>query len=106
MRVVIGVGELDYTAITASTAGTAITALTLAYDSLCIGFENTTDVQLIVAIDGVQKKRVPAGSYRVLDLGANNGSFAKGTVVAVFRSAAGAPASGVFEVTSVQPSLV
>lgn len=91
--------ELAFGAITGTSAGTANAVLTLVNDAVNIGFENTTDVQLVVTLDGVQKKRVPAGSFRVFDLGTNGSRLAAGTVVGVFR-AAGAPTSGTFEVVS------
>lgn len=74
--------------------------ITLAKDAGNVGVENTTDVQLVITIGGVQAKRIPAGAYRVLDLATNGGRIASGTVIGVFR-AAGAPTSGVIEVVAV-----
>jgi len=93
-------GELAFGSITAATAGTANPVLTLVKDSVSLGFENTTDVQLVVTINLVQKKRVPANSFRIIDLGTNKSRLAAGTVIGVFR-AAGAPTVGTFEVLSV-----
>lgn len=99
-RVAIQSSELAFGAITGTTPGTANAVLTLASDSGILSFENTTDQQLVVTLDGNQFKRVPAGAFRVYDLRAGTSRQPKGMVVGVFRGA-GAPTSGAFEVVSV-----
>lgn len=96
------------TAVSTTTAATSITVLTTNKDTVQIGIENTTNVQVFISqapVDragvvgtAVYRKAIPAGGYRVLDLKGNGVAFGP-SVWGVY--AASTPASGIVEIVAV-----
>lgn len=101
------------TAVNVTTPATAITVLYVNADHVMLGFENTTNVAVIISRQPVTVagnsttvtgtaayfKTVPAGAYRVFDVKANTVAFGP-AVYGVY--AAATPASGIVEMISVK----
>jgi hypothetical protein len=64
-------GELAAAGVTGTTGSNGNTVLTLTRQATCLSMENTTDKEVMIASGSTLIKRVPAYSYRVLDLGTN-----------------------------------
>jgi hypothetical protein len=96
-RIVPQRGELAAAALSATTAGTAHAVLTTTKDSVLVSIENTTDAELMVTRDGVDFKRMPAGSFRVFDVKADGVAFGP-YVWGVYEI--GNPTSGFIEIVA------
>lgn len=94
-------GELAAASITANVLGSANTVLTTTKPTIQIGAENTCAVELMLVKNGANFKRIPANSYRVLDLKTNAVGFAITTWKVYYTGAA--PAGCNFELLSIPP---
>lgn len=81
-------GELAAAGVTGSTGGSAKTLVTLVQQGTCLAVENTMPVEVMITRSATDLKRVPAYSFRVLDLGTNATALAPGTVIKVYPTGA------------------
>lgn len=95
-------GTLAFGAISGTTTGTANTLKTLVKDCVKLDLHNATDVALVVVLNGVDIKYMPAGFYMTEDLATNGASYAAADVFKVYRFS-GAPTVGLMELVCKPP---
>jgi hypothetical protein len=90
-------GELAAAGVTGTTGSNGNTVLTLTRQATCLSMENTLDKEVMIASGTTLIKRVPAYSYRVLDLGTNAVAIPPGSVLKAHLTGASA-STGYLEV--------